>query len=167
MKFIFTFYILITSSVLFAQPPTLAKVRALYALTEKQENACKELLHILDPYNEKNNPLFLGYKSSATMMMARYASNPFSKLSYFNKGKKMLEKAVKADMNNIELRSLRFLVQSNVPSFLGYNDEIDLDKSFIVKNAHTVKDPELKQNIIYFMTRWGKLTPAQRTLLNK
>ena len=167
MKFILTLFILFTSFASSAQAPTLAKVRSLYALTEKQEQACKELMEILSPYNEKNNPLYLGYKSSATMMMARYVSNPFSKLSYFNRGKKMLEKAVNADKYNIELRSLRFLVQSNVPSFLGYNDDIDSDKTFIISNAHLVKDPELKKNIIYFMTRWGKLTPGQNITLHK
>ncbi|MEO6820106.1 MAG: hypothetical protein ABI266_06750 [Ginsengibacter sp.] len=151
----------------YAQTPTVAKVRSLYAQTEKQENACKELIDILGPYNETNNPLFLGYKSSATMMMAKYVSNPFSKLSYFNRGKKMLEKAVNADKYNIELRSLRFLVQSNVPSFLGYNDDIDVDKTFIISNAHLVQDPELKKNIVYFMNRWGKLTPNQKNILNK
>ena len=167
MKLVFTFLISLISCTSLAQAPTLSKVRALYALTEKHENACIELMDLLSPYNEKNNPLFLGYKSSATMMMARYVSNPFSKLSYFNKGKRMLEKAVNADRNNIELRSLRFLVQSNVPSFLGYDDEIDLDKNFIISNAHKVADPELKKNILYFMNRWGKLSANQKALLNK
>ena len=156
-----------TSLPSFSQTPALAKVRSLYALTEKKEQACHDLMNILEPYDETNNPLFLGYKASATMMMARYVSNPFSKLSYFNKGKKMLEKAVSAEKNNIELRSLRFLVQSNVPSFLGYKSDIDADKLFIISNTYHVKDPELKKNIIYFMTRWGKLTPQQTSILNK
>lgn len=149
-----------------ADPPSISKVRALYAQSEKKEEACKELMNILAPYDENNNPVFMGYKASATMMMARFASNPFSKLSYFNKGKKMLEKAVKAAPNNIEIRSLRFLVQSNVPSFLGYTADIENDKAFIISNAYLVKDEELKKNIIYFMTKWGKLTAAQTKILN-
>ena len=167
MKLILTFLIFLFSMTSFAQAPTLAKVRSLYALTEKQEQACIELMDILAPYNEKNNPLFLGYRSSAIMMMARYVSNPFSKLSYFNKGKKLLEKAVNADKNNIELRSLRFLVQSNVPSILGYKSDLESDRAFIINNAYTVEDPSLKKNIIYFMSRWGKLTPGEKTILNK
>lgn len=167
MKGVFTLLFIFFFISTFADSPTLAKVRSLYAISEKQEDACKELIKLLEPYNEKNNPLFLGYKASATMMMAKHVFNPFSKLSYFNRGKNMLEKAVSADNGNIELRSLRFLAQSNIPSFLGYNGSIESDKDYIIKNAHLVKDAELKKNIIYFMTRWGKLTEEQKLILNK
>jgi hypothetical protein len=167
MKIVFAFLIIFFSLHSFAQTATLTRVRSLYALSEKQEGACKEMMELLSPYNEKNNPLFLGYKASATMMMARYASNPFSKLSYFNRGKRMLEKAVNADKNNIELRSLRFLVQSNVPSILGYSGEIESDRAFIINNAHFVQDPTLKKNIIYFMDRWGKLNQGEKSILYK
>ena len=37
------------------------------------------------------------------MMMAKHVFNPFSKLSYFKKGKQMLENAIETDGQNLEL----------------------------------------------------------------
>ena len=145
--------------------PTLTQVRELYKEAAKSETACKDLLAILEPYDQNNNALYLGYKASATMMMAKHSLNPFSKLSWFNKGKRMLETAIKASQKNVELRCLRFAAQSNIPSFLGYHDHIKLDKTFILEKYSQVKDETLKKNIVTFLTEWGKLTPAEREVL--
>ncbi len=123
------------------------------------------MIALLKPYDESNNPLFLGYKAGANMIMAKHVRNPISKISWFNKGKKMLEAAIKADMKDVELRCLRFGIQSNVPSFLNYKEDINLDRKFILKSYSHVKDPILKKNIISYMTKWGNLTAAERELL--
>ena len=140
-------------------------MRTLYQKIGESESACKELLKILEPYDEKNSPLFLGYKASANMMMAKHVSNPFTKLSYFKKGKKMMEKAINADKGNVELRSLRFAVQANIPPFLNYDDDLESDKIFILKSYHQVQDMVLKKNIYYFMTKWGDLTESEKQYL--
>lgn len=145
--------------------PTLQEVRNLYQKAENSENACKNLLKILEPYDETNSPLFLGYKACTNLMMAKHVSNPFTKYSYFKKGRKMLETAVNADKNDVELRSLRFAAQSNIPSFLNYNDDISTDKIFILKSYHLIKDPVLKENIYSYMMKWGKLTEDEKKFL--
>ena len=40
------------------------------------------------------------------------------------KGKNHLKKCIKADNENIEIRYLRFTIQTNVPAFLGYSNSI-------------------------------------------
>ncbi|MEP6596944.1 MAG: hypothetical protein ABJA71_13410 [Ginsengibacter sp.] len=40
----------------------------------------------------------------------------------------MLDKAMDADAENVELKFLRFTIQTNVPAFLGYSDSINKNK---------------------------------------
>ncbi|MEP7080774.1 MAG: hypothetical protein ABI784_08590 [Ginsengibacter sp.] len=131
--------------------PTLNDVRMMYHEASSNDNVCKSLVEILKPYNEKNNPVLSGYRAGATMMMAKYVFSPFTKISYFRKGRDMLQRAVNADDQNIELRFLRFAVQTNLPFFLGYKDHIDADKIFILKGLSSLQDPVLKANIGTFM----------------
>ena len=77
----------------------------------------------------------------------------------------MMEKAINADKGDVELRSLRFAAQANIPSFLNYNDDLKLDKIFILKSYHQVKDNVLRETIYYFMTKWGNLTESEKLYL--
>jgi hypothetical protein len=146
-------------------PVTLPEIRSMYIKATEDEKTCKELIALLKPFNEVNNPLFSGYKAGATMIMARHSINPITKLSWFNKGKRMLETAIKADNKNVELRCLRFGIQSNIPSFLGYKHDIPDDKKFILQSYPYVKDPVLRANIVNFLTKWGDLSLAEKQQL--
>lgn len=146
-------------------PLTLPEIRAMYIKANDHEKTCKEMIALLKPYDEVNNPLFMGYKAGANMVMAKHAMNPISKLSWFNKGKKMLEAAIRADAKDVELRCLRFGIQSNIPSFLNYKADIEKDKKFILQSYPKVKDPVLKKNIVSYLTKWGDLTATEQALL--
>jgi hypothetical protein len=117
------------------------------------KKACERLINLLK--GDKSNPLFLGYEGSAVMMMAKYVFNPLKKLSDFKKGKAMLNKAVKADKNNLELRFLRLMAEVKTPSFLGYNDHIKSDKKQVIYLLSKTKNKELKQFIIPKLKRLG------------
>ena len=142
------------------------EVRTLYQQAVWEEASCKKLLSILQPFNENNNALLAGYKACGTMMMARYVFNPVRKFSFFSKGKKLLEKAIEKDKENIELRFLRFTVQTNAPSFLGYRHATNRDKLFLIKSIPSLKDKDLKQMIISFLARYGQLTQIDKQQLN-
>lgn len=130
-----------------AQPPELNNVRALFEKASVEEKACKKILSLLQPYDENANPVLAGYKASATMIMAKHVVNPFSKLSYFRKGKTILEKSIQANKTNVELRFLRLAIQSNIPAFLGYKNNMSSDKSFLMQSFDRLKDQQLKQLI--------------------
>ena len=70
-------------------------------------------------------------------------ANPLNKYSYFNKGKKLLEDAIKKEPNNIEIRLMRLISQEKTPSFLGYNKNIESDRNFIIKNYKNSDDENL------------------------
>ncbi len=133
--------------------PGIEDVRILFHKAESSQKVCVELIELLKPYNDKNNALFLGYRASATMMMAKHLINPFSKLSYFKKGKLMLEKAIEFDQKNVELRFLRYTIQTNVPSFLNYSEDKERDKLFLVQSLNSLKDQKLKNIISNYLNR--------------
>jgi len=78
--------------------------------------------------------LTLAYKGIGKTMLADFMFLPTSKLSYFNAGKADLEKAIKIEPKNPELRYLRLLIQLNAPFFLNYNDKIASDITFFTNN---------------------------------
>lgn len=134
-----------------ASDPSVSDIRLKFHSATSSEKLCKELIKLLSPYNETNNPLLLGYRAGATMLMAKHVINPFSKLSHFKKGKTMLEKAIRADNNNVELRFLRYSIQTNVPSFLGYSGQLGKDELFLRKSLPAVKDQTLKKIISSYL----------------
>lgn len=157
MKQVCLYILLFFSVPAFAETPSLAEVRSLYSKAANDEKACKKLIEWLEPYHEKNNPLLFGYRAGGTMMMANYVFNPFSKLNYFNKGKKMLHRAITADRQNVELRFIRFGVQTNAPSFLGYNNYVERDKIFLTQSIPTISDQNLKNMIVNYFKKQGYL----------
>lgn len=136
-----------------AKTPEIEDVRVLFHKAESSQKVCVELIELLEPYNDKNNALFLGYRASATMLMAKHLINPFSKLSYFKKGKLMLEKAIEFDQKNVELRFLRYTIQTNVPSFLNYSADKEKDKLFLHQSLNTLNDQKLKNIISNYLKK--------------
>lgn len=95
-------------------------------------------------YKKTKDPIFQGFLGIGTMMMAKHTFSPFRKISYFNEGKKTLEKAIKSEPKNLELRLLRLITQEKIPAILNYNSKIKEDKSFLMEEYHTTSDQNLK-----------------------
>jgi len=136
-----------------AKTPEIEEVRLLFHKAESSQKLCVELIELLEPYNEKNNALLSGYKACATMLMAKHLINPFSKFSYFKRGKIMLEKAIQFDQRNIELRFLRYTIQTNVPSFLNYSDNKENDRVFLDQSLSKMNDQKLKNIISAYLKK--------------
>lgn len=162
MKKLFLIGWLFYSSSAFTGTPSLKSVRVLYQQAPTEEKSCRMLLQLLSSYDENTNPLLHGYKASATMMLAKYTFNPILKLSYFKKGKQMLENAIHTDTGNIELRFLRFAIQTNIPFFLGYHGFIESDKKLLLKSLPTVKDTQLKDMITGYFENCKYVTPNEK-----
>ena len=159
--------VLINSTNCFSQAPPIGEVRWLYEKAATEEQYCRKLLHLLQPFNEENEPLLAGYKASTQMMMANYVVNPFTKLSYFSKGRKLLEKTIAASGANTELRFLRFAVQTNIPSFLGYSGSIKTDKAFLIQSVSQIKDATLKLWIISYLHTSDLVTEGEKKSLTE
>lgn len=79
----------------------------------------------------------LAYKAASIVLMAKYEGWILSKTKLFNKGKNLLETAIKKDPDNYEARLIRFNIQDNVPWITGYTGNIKEDKAFLLKNFST------------------------------
>jgi hypothetical protein len=165
MKKVFFIGFLFLVNIAFANVPSIGQIRSLYAKAVTDDASCNKLLEILLPFNEKNNPLYAGYKASGMMLMAKHVFNPFSKMSYFKKGKKILESAIKADEKNIELRFLRFNAQTHMPSFLGYDESIETDKIFLESSFLTIKDVQLKAFLSPYLKKSNYITTDKKEQL--
>jgi hypothetical protein len=92
-------------------------------------------------------PVLLGYRSLIFILNAKIYSSPIKKIIYFNEGKNLLENTIKNYSDDIELRYLRFCIQTNIPYFLFYHDMIENDKKFILDNWNYITDIDLKDRI--------------------
>ena len=110
------------------------EIRELFAISSMDESANEKLLEKTKNAQLVENPVLFGYYGAGLMTMANHYTWPSTKLDYFNRGKKILEKAVNYDYQNVELRFIRYSVQRGAPLMLGYSDNIDSDKKFILKN---------------------------------
>lgn len=165
MKKIVLIIIFFSTALLYAQP-SLKQVRNIYCDSESNRKSCLKMISVLKNYNETNNPVFAGYRACATMMLARFNFNPLNKWYNFREGRGLLEKCISANHENIELRFLRFLVQSNAPGFLGYNTSLAEDKALILKFLPFTGDVQLKQLMIDVLMTSGNLTLTEKKNLN-
>lgn len=123
----------------------LPQLRKNYTKVVSDKNLCDRMIQTLEKQN--NSATQVAYLGALQTIWAKHTPNPVSKLSTFRRGKNNLEKAVKTEPNNIEIRFLRHSVQKNIPKFLGYSEHIGEDRIFLQKNKHRVSDPDLKNLI--------------------
>ncbi len=116
----------------FSGTPDMELVREMYLKATASEEGVEAFVTELERAEVGKNPLLLGYLGTAHTMHAQYAFNPYTKYQRFATGKNQLEAAISADPNNAELRFLRLTVQEHAPSFLGYNNALEEDKTAIL-----------------------------------
>lgn len=156
--FLFLFILPVIS---WAAEQNLKEVRVLY-YSAAQSKSDGEALNTLLETCPKDQPLYAGYRGAVNMLKAQHAYMPTSKLQYFNKGKTMIESAIQAAPNEVELLFLRFTIQTNVPSFLGYNANITQDKNKIIEAYKSIPDIQLKQMIQSYMLTSSYCTAQEK-----
>lgn len=143
MKLVVGFLFLIFSQMINAQ--NLAEYRDLLKSAENSESVTKTLIIKSETaYKNTNQPIYKGFLAVGNFLMAKHVFNPFKKMSYFNEGKIHLEKAIKDDPKDLELRLMRLITQEKIPKVLNYNQQITEDRNFLTKEYHNTSDPNLK-----------------------
>ena len=101
-------------------------------------------------------------------MKAKYVKFPITKYSNFKRGSQLLDKTIAKNENNIEYRYVRFLFQSEIPKFLGYNINKEEDFSLIVENLEQSKlSSTHKKQMLTKMLKVSGLTDKQKQEINK
>ena len=124
----------------------LNEVRTSYSKAVLDKKLCKKMIEELELSKEKS-VIALAYLGAYQTIWANHVFNPLSKLATFKKGKNNIELAISKEPENVEIRYIRFSVQKNAPSFLGYNSHLKEDKDFLVKNKKNINSDFVQKNI--------------------
>ena len=161
IKAISTYVCLLISMNTFAY--NYVELRTLLAAAASDE-ATANLLLQKTAQNKPQNAIVLGYHAAVTMTMAKHCYLPTSKLSYFKKGRTLLEDAIRKAPSSAELKFIRFAIQCNVPAMLGYAQNISADKNILlqhVKSSAANTDPDLKMRIKKLLLSCNKCTASE------
>jgi hypothetical protein len=142
----------------------LVNLRRHYEKAVNNQYVANELLKRLEQMPPAT-PLYVGYTGAVNMILAKFLNNPINKLESFNKGKYMLERAIKESPDDLELRFLRYTVQSNTPIFLGYSNNLKSDKVFLLLHVDDAKDKDLQNRIVLFLLANASLTQTETNIL--
>lgn len=148
-----------------AQVLNLNDVRKDFNKGVKDQELCEMHLEALEKHAK--NTVEKGYEAAFHMFMAKHTGNPIKKMSYFNGGKKMLEKQIKTDPNNVELRFIRLCIQYYIPTYLGYRDNIEQDKDFLVSNLYKLNDERTKDMLFDYLKGAKMYTEAELVQLGR
>ena len=131
-----------------------------YSSVENDDNMDEfrnKLSGMFGDYNKKMGAIGTAYWGVYRTLIAKHSFNPYTKLKELKKGLEIMEEAINKDVNNLEIRFLRFSVLHHLPDFLGYNDEKKADASVItelLKNKDYSKlDFKFQKGIAEFMIK--------------
>ncbi|MDY8138421.1 hypothetical protein [Aquimarina sp. 2201CG5-10] len=125
-------------------------IRTSFKHSHESEVQAEQFYEITEKAVKEEKAIYTAYHGAALTLKAAHC-NFFSKLSYFKKGKKLVEKAIEEEPDNIEIRMIRLCIQYNVPKILGYYKEIESDKDFILTHVDQINSPDLKKYIEGFI----------------
>ena len=116
-------------------------------------NEAEEFYQCLKEYDKR--PVILAYKAVSEALMAGEGWNPFDRISHLSAYESSMNDAVMMDVDNIEIRFLRFATEYNIPKILRMSDHLMEDLEMIVKNIdalHALKlDRSFTNYILYFL----------------
>ena len=148
-----------------SQNVSLETLRKDYYKLNTDSSACAKLYEKLNKTNTSDK-LILGYKGAISTSMANHVKNKQEKIKLFNNGKSLLEKSITADSSDVELRFLRFTIQSNCPKALGYYRQVNSDKKYIIDHLGSVKNSSLKNKITDYLLNTVMLSQEEKQKIN-
>ncbi|VAY88503.1 hypothetical protein MNB_ARC-1_807 [hydrothermal vent metagenome] len=118
-------------------------------LLKNDESAILDMIEELEELekNDGYNPQTASYIGSLTSRLATFTWMPWSKLSYADKGSRIMNKAVKKSPNDIVVRFNRFFAYIYFPSGLKKESFIQQDVRFFLKAFKTTTNDKVVQNM--------------------
>lgn len=164
-----SFFAILLAATSLAAQPTAAQLRA--GFFSMKDVKCGQLKFFESIKSETySSPVHQAYAGTLEAASAECVSMPYTKIEYFNRGKKNLEEAVKRAPDNAEVRFMRFATQANIPGFLFY-DNIREDVEVIIRQFPTLMADEANRDFwnkaVKFMVDSKKLTKDELARLRK
>ena len=148
-----------------ADLPTL---RHLYAEASVSEVAANQLRLRLRGYAGADAAV-LAYQAVGEALQARYGWSPLAKLRAVRAAQELFGRAVALEPDNVEVRFLRFTVESHIPRYLGFSPHLADDRAHIMRGARHFPslglDGQSQRMIRDFMLLFGDCSPEEARLL--
>ncbi len=100
-------------------------------------NSLEECEANIQLLQDEDSAVAKAYSAAMVLMKSRFVKSPLKKYQHFKRGKKALDQIINDNPKNSEFRYMRYGFQKNIPSFLGYNNNLNEDLSYIEKNMAT------------------------------
>ncbi|MBK6729586.1 MAG: hypothetical protein IPG60_01040 [Bacteroidetes bacterium] len=146
MKLMITCFAFILGTSFTTSKLSLDDIRRNYQLAVDDKSICRSMIDQLGENTQDN--VQLAYRGAFQTIWANHTYNPVSKFNTFNAGKDNIEKAVTLSPNNVEIIFIRYSIQKNIPSFLGYKSNMQSDRKFLQNNLNNISSAELKKMVV-------------------
>jgi hypothetical protein len=163
-KIIVNAFIMVVPLLGFISEKEILKIREQYYKASSNKESAALFYANMQKFSNSKDATILGYIGMSYMIEANYVWNPYNKLNYFNTGKNYLDNAIETDPKNVELRFLRYGVQTNAPSFLGYSSKIAEDKIALIKTYNGLTDEDLKARIKEYMKNSNSCSNEEKSI---
>ncbi len=164
MKYLL-FFALFVSGFLNAQD--LNEIRQQYPISVESAEITSKLNGELSDITKSSKPELQVYKGAVLTLMAKFVKSKKEKKQYFKDGVALIENAINASPKNIELRYIRLSVQENSPRFLGYQENIEADKLFILENYASISSKEVKSVLHDFILKSKNFSETEKSVIKK
>lgn len=163
-----TALVLMLSLQAYAGQPTLNDVRKQFFAMNPDSCSALKIFESIEA-NDYQSAILRAYAGATEAASAECVKGAFTKLEYFSRGKKNIEKAIEQQPENTEIRFVRFATQTNLPDFIEYNN-IREDKAFIIERLPGLIQTSLEKwlwlEIAKFMITSGELKKDERHKLD-
>ncbi|NUY81397.1 hypothetical protein HUK80_10850 [Flavobacterium sp. MAH-1] len=130
----------------------LTEIRKMYPDASKTEESAKAFHEKLAAVADNDaNKVLVAYKGASETLLSKYGNTLGKKTKHMKAGASLIDAAVAAESDNIEIRMVRLSVQESVPKIVRYKKNIKEDKAFIAANYG--KSGNLKEYIKNFILR--------------
>jgi len=143
----------------------LAQIRTLYGEVEEYPQKATQLRLLAEQLPTTSEILRLAYQAAGEALKARETWLPWEKLAHFQKAMHLFEDALLQNPNQIEVRFLRYTIQSNTPSILGMGVNMLEDKQLILQHITTdATDDYMKASIAKHLLKHAPLTIKEKKI---
>lgn len=157
-------FLIVLISFLLPANKSLIEIRSLYHESIYSSEKSKEIITYFENEQAKT-PIEMAYEGASRMVRAKHVFFPHDKLSTFQKGKILLEEAVKKEPKSIEIRYLRFSIQLGSPSFLSYRQNLTEDRKYLIEHYKEIQDSDFKIRLKDFLIKEAKLSIEERKII--
>ncbi len=147
----------------FTSSINLAKVRQFYDHIQINEAYADSIVKLTSNYTKLGAEAWV-YHGAAQCAKAQFYINPISKYNQCKKGLDIINNAANKHSNVLEVRYVRFTIETNLPSIMPFTDHQKADKAFVLANINAQHSNYLR--IKSFLLKYGNLTESEKKKLN-